>query len=78
MTGRHLLPLAVVVVALTGCAGSSCGELPARQAERAEMRQDYRELLERGGTPEQTAEADDALHAFEREVFDLEQQCADS
>lgn len=76
MTGRLLLAV-VVAAALTGCAGSSCEELPTRQAERAQLRQDYLTLLEQGGTPEQTTEADDALHAFEREVLDLEQQCTD-
>lgn len=77
MTSRLLLTVVVAAAALTGCAGASCEQLPARQAERAEMRQDYLALLEQGGTPEQTTEADDALHAFEREVLDLEQQCAD-
>ena len=64
-------------MALTGCSGRSCDGLPALQAEREQRRTAYLELARSGtATPDETAAADDRLHAFERRVFELEQSCA--
>ena len=70
---RSLLA-ALAAVLLSGCSGSSCGELPGLRAERDEQRQAYLELA-RSATPEQTEQADEELHALERQVYDLEQSC---
>jgi hypothetical protein len=73
---RALLALVVAVAALTGCSGRSCDGLAAMQAERDDRREAHQELI-RSGTASSTAigEADDRLHAYERQVYDLEQGC---
>ena len=67
----------VLLLGLPGCGGTDCDALPELQAEREQRREAYLELASSGASPEQTTEADGALHAFERRVYDLEQQCAD-
>ena len=67
----------VLLLGLPGCGGTDCDALPALQDEREQRRQAYLELAGGGASPERTTEADEALHAFERQVLDLEQQCAD-
>ena len=77
MTLRLLLAVVAASSALAGCSGQPCDELRGLQAEREQLRQDYLELIEdAASSPEQTA-ADEALHTFERRVFDLEQACSD-
>jgi hypothetical protein len=66
----------VLVTLLSGCSGQSCEELPALRAERDEARADYLELATPGTAPaDETEEADSALHALERRVYDVEQGC---
>ena len=73
---RHLLPALALVPLLAGCSGQSCDGLDALRAERDAARQDYQELVGPGTvSPERAEEADDALHALERRVYDLEQSC---
>lgn len=67
--------LAVVLVLTSGCAGSSCDELPALQAQRDAQRQAQLELVRSGASPAVIGEADDQLHELERQVYDLEQRC---
>ena len=75
MLVRVLLPLLLGSL-LTGCGDGSCDDLPRMQAEREAARAAYLELA-RSGTvgPAETAQADDDLHALERRVYDVEQQC---
>lgn len=73
----RILVVVALVLGLPGCAGTDCAALPGLQAERDQRRQAYLELASSGASPEQTTQADGALHAFERRVFDLEQECAD-
>ena len=72
---RRLLAGALLLALTSGCAGSSCDELPALQAEREAERAAYLELARSGAPGDVTAEADDRLHALERRVHDLEQRC---
>lgn len=76
----RLLVLASVAAALlTGCAGRSCDELPGLTADRDAARRDYLALARPGVSPvEVTEPADAELHEMERQVYDLEQRCADS
>ena len=67
----------VLLLGLPACSGTDCDALPGLQAEREQRRQAYLELASSGASPERTTEADGELHAFERRVHDLEQQCAD-
>ena len=68
---------ALLAAALTGCSGASCDELPGLTAERDAARAD---LLTRqrapGADPEELGAADDAVHALDAQVYDLEQSCA--
>jgi hypothetical protein len=68
--------VALPAVLLAGCSGQSCEDLPALHAERDEARAAYLELA-RSATvsPDETEEADGALHALERRVYDIEQGC---
>ena len=68
---------AALLLGLPGCGGTDCDALPGLQAEREERRAAYLELAGGGASAEQATDADEALHAFERRVHDLEQQCAD-
>lgn len=69
--------LSVLAVATaSGCSGTSCDQLPALQAEREERRAAYLELARGDAGPEQTGRADEELHAFERQVYEIEQACA--
>jgi hypothetical protein len=45
------------------------------QAEREERRQAHLELIGSGASDDAIAAADDRLHAYERQVYDLEQSC---
>ena len=81
MLGPRLVITIVAAVAavagLTGCAGQSCDDLPGLQADRERQRAAYLTLLtDPNRTTAQTGAADDALHAFERRVLDLETACA--
>jgi hypothetical protein len=70
------LPAGVALLGLlSGCAGSSCDDLPQLREERDRARADYLELARSGATAEQTGAADDALHELERRVYDAEQRC---
>jgi hypothetical protein len=61
---------------LPACGDGACGDLPRMQAERETARADYLELARSGtASAEETGKADDALHALERKVYDVEQQC---
>ncbi len=71
-----VLAALLTVASLTGCAGSSCDDLPALQAEREQRRAAYLELARSGAPVDETTRADEELHAFERRVFDAEQECA--
>lgn len=66
-----------LLLGLPGCAGADCDGLPALQAEREQRRQAYLELATSGASPERTTEADGDLHAFERRVAEVEEQCGD-
>ena len=79
MRSRLLLTALLLLPLLTACAGQPCDELAALQAERDERRQQYADLVAPGTAPgDVTAQADEELHAFERRVYDLEQQCEDA
>ena len=72
---RMLLPLLVALV-LAGCGDSACDDLARMQAERDAARAAYLELARSGGaTAADTERADEELHALERRVYDVEQQC---
>lgn len=75
-TVRLLLVVLVATASLSGCAGSPCDDLPALQAEREQRRAAYLELARSGAPVDETTRADEELHAFERRVFDAEQECA--
>ena len=66
----------LATTALSGCAGSSCDELPELRAERDVARAEHLDLIESGtATPTEIGDGDDELHALERQVFDLEESC---
>ena len=74
MTRRLVIAALALSPLLAGCAGQPCEDLPRLLAERDAARQDYAELVVDGtAPPEVTGPADDALHAVERRVYDLEQ-----
>ena len=76
MTYGRVLLVALAIVPLTGCAGSSCGDLPALRAERDEARATYGRLIAAEPAPaEVTEQADADVHALDRQVFDVEQAC---
>jgi hypothetical protein len=73
---RSAAVLLLVVLGPTACTGRSCDALPELRAERDTARADYLELVRSGEvTAADTEQADDALHALEREAYDLEQEC---
>lgn len=74
---RLLLVPPLVAGLLAGCSGTPCGALPALQAERQQERAAYAELVRPGTAPADVTErADEELHALERRVYDIEQECA--
>ena len=76
MALRRAVLLALLGSLLTGCGDSACEDLPRMQAEREAARAAYLELARSGSaTADETAQADDDLHALERRVYDVEQQC---
>ena len=76
MTYGRVLLVALAIVPLTGCAGASCGDLPALRAERDEARAAYGRLIAAEPAPaEVTEQADADVHALDRQVFDVEQAC---
>ena len=76
VTYRRVLLVALAIVPLTGCAGASCGDLPALRAERDEARAAYGRLIAAEPAPaEVTEQADADVHALDRRVFDVEQAC---
>lgn len=59
---------------VTACSGSACEDLTGLQAEREQRRAAQKALI--GAAPDdEIAVADDRLHAFERQVFELERSC---
>lgn len=69
--------LAVVAAsALPGCSGSTCGALPALRYERDAAPSGVRRpAAQRDGRPQGTEQADEDVHALDRQVYDLEQTC---
>ena len=68
---------ALLTLALTGCSGASCDELPALTAERDAARADYLVRAQAsGGDADELGAADDAVHELDARVYDLEQSCA--
>ena len=66
----------LLLFAVTGCGGSSCDELAGLRAERDAARAAYADLLRSGtATPQDTEREDEAVHALDRRVYDLEQGC---
>jgi hypothetical protein len=73
---RALLALLLAGTAVTGCSGRSCDGLAAMQAERDDRRKAHLELTRAAtSTDADIAAADERLHAYERQVYDLEQGC---
>ena len=75
VTYRRVLLAALASVPLAGCAGASCGDLPALRAERDEARAAYGRLIAEPAPAEVTEQADADVHALDRRVFDVEQAC---
>jgi hypothetical protein len=71
----RLLAAAAAVLALSGCAGTSCDALAGLRAERDALRTDYLALARSGATGAESEAADGRLHALERRVYDLERDC---
>ncbi len=75
----RLVLAGLAVAGLTGCSGSSCGELPGLSQERDGLRTAYADLVESSRTGGATAEgvdaAHDRMHALEERVHDLQQSC---
>jgi hypothetical protein len=69
------LSAVLLVLALTGCAGTSCDALPALTAERDAERAAFLELVRSGAPSGEVAVVDDRLHALEARVLDLEESC---
>ncbi len=76
MSGRARVLLAAAALAvLPGCAGRSCDDLAALQDERDRAREAYLALARSGASTTETERADADLHALERRVHDVEQEC---
>ena len=76
VTYRRVLLVALAIAPLTGCAGASCGDLPALRAERDQARAAYGRLIAAEPAPAEVTERADAdVHALDRQVFDVEQAC---
>ena len=76
MLRLRLLPLVLLLLPLAGCGDGTCDDLARMQAERETARAAYLELARSGtATAEETGRADEELHALERKVYDVEQQC---
>jgi hypothetical protein len=74
VTWRVVLAAALLAAA-PGCAGRSCDDLPSLRAERDRAREAYLALARSDASPAQTEQADADLHALERRVHDVEQDC---
>jgi uncharacterized protein involved in exopolysaccharide biosynthesis len=73
----RLAVTALVAAVTAGCSGQTCDELPSLREERDQARAAYLELAQSGGaSPAETEQADAELHALERRVFEIEQDCA--
>ena len=71
------LALALVVAGVvSGCSGQSCDGLAGMQAERDRLRAAYTDLASGGTAPaDEVDAAHDELHAYEKRVYDVEQEC---
>ena len=70
-----LVRLLLAGLLLTGCSGSSCGDLAGLTQERDAARGRYAELVAQKVTGERLDEAHDVMHELDKQVYDLDQEC---
>ena len=77
MVARRAVPAAALAAFVSaGCSGQPCGELPALLAKRDAARAAYLDLAQSAtATPDETEEADAELHALDRRLDEIEQDC---